>query len=157
MFDFLIKNHKDNVSLLYDITDGTIIIGGSTALKLYGIINRDVVDIDLNIQCSDWEIYKNIIYKNFKVYPMQTVFNDKLGGNILCYLLTSKTNRTHFDLFVNYTPNMFDTINYKNSNVRLFKPELIMYAKQQMIESEPQLIKHGDDILKIKNFLNEAQ
>lgn len=156
MLDFLINNHKNNVQLLYDITEGTIIIGGSTALKLYGIINRDVIDIDLNMQYSDWEIYKNIIYKNFKVYPMQTVFNDKLGGNVLCYLLTSKTNRAHFDLFVNYTPDMFDTIIYKNLNIRLFKPELIMYAKEQMVESEPHLIKHNDDILKIKNFLNET-
>jgi len=155
MFDFLTKNHKDNVSLLYDITDNTIIFGGSTALKLYGIIDRDVVDIDLNIQSSDWEIYKNAIYKNFKVYPMQTVFNDKLGGNILCYLLTSKTNRNQFDLFVNYVPNMFDTIKYKNTDVRLFKPELIMYAKQQMVDSEPELIKHQYDIDKIKTFLDE--
>lgn len=157
MFDFISDDYKKSITLLYEITDEKIIIGGSVALRLQNIINRDTSDIDLNMIYSDWDTYKNIIYKNFKVYPMKTVYNSNLGGNILCYLLTEKNNKINFNLFINYVPNMFDVIEYQNKNIRLFKPELIMFAKEQMFESDPELIKHKYDIDKIKNFLYETK
>ena len=68
MLPFIKKSYANIFEDFYNITNGDIILGGSLSLRLQGVIDRDINDIDLNITISDWNIYKSQITKKYKIY-----------------------------------------------------------------------------------------
>jgi hypothetical protein len=63
----LIKDSYNKIFAdLYKITEGKIILGGSTSLALLGIINRESNDLDVMITHEDWLNYKSLIVHYFQ-------------------------------------------------------------------------------------------
>lgn len=154
MIPFLKQSYNDILFDIYKITNGNIILGGSLSLKLQGIIDRDIDDIDLNILNSDWSLYESLLNKNYKIYP-QSILN--LEPNLkfrICTCLT-KQNINEFHLFINYIEsNLFNLIEYNEYKFRVLKPELHLLDKLCMLEDEPTNSKILYDIECIKQFLN---
>jgi hypothetical protein len=63
------KSYSDIFNELYKITNGKIILGGSLSLRYQTIINRDINDLDVTILAEDWDTYRNVLEKEFRIYP----------------------------------------------------------------------------------------
>lgn len=140
---------------IYSITEGNIIIGGSLSLKLQGVISRDISDIDLNILKNDWNIYENILQRKFRLYKGDLIVNQDLGFNFEVYTGFNKNKCGEFHLFVNYVEDIFNTISSEGYPIRVLKPEFILKDKLWILETEPELIKHNEDIELIKKWADE--
>ena len=151
MIPFLKNPYNIIFDKLYEITNGKIILGGSGSLKYQNIISREVGDIDVNILSEDWELYKNKLTKEFKFYPIKKIVNPLLGFDSHNYTVLSKSVNCRFDLFVHFKNDFFTIID----NIRVVKPEFIYVDKQWILETEPELTKHIEDINLIKHWLDE--
>jgi hypothetical protein len=151
MLNFLTEPYRNIFNKLYELTDGKIILGGSSSLKYQNVISREVKDVDVNILHTDWEIYEPKLIKEFKFYVIKKIINPTLGFNFYNYTVLSKSVNYRFDLFVNFKNDFFTTID----GIRCVKPEFMYIDKQWILETEPELIKHKEDILAIKRWLNE--
>jgi hypothetical protein len=140
---------------IYDITEGNVIIGGSLSLKLQGVIDRDILDIDVNILKTDWDIYEYKLHKEFRLYRGYHIINERIGFNFEVYTGLNKNRCGEFHLFVNHISDIFNTILLDGKMFRVLKPEFMLKDKQWILETEPELIKHKEDIISIKKWLNE--
>ena len=63
--DFLSENQNNILNELYNLTDGKIILSGSSVLRINGIINRSIGNINVNLNKEDVDYFYNIddIYK----------------------------------------------------------------------------------------------
>jgi hypothetical protein len=135
----------------YDITQGCVILGGSCSLKYQNIINREVVDVDINLLKKDWEKYESKLNKHFKFYPNKLLINNKYGFNSINYIGITKDGNDTFDFFIH---NIDDIFIIKN-NIKLLSAEFILKDKEWILETEPNLTKHIEDIQCIKKWINE--
>lgn len=58
--DFLLPKQNEILNELYDLTDGKIMLVGSSILKINGIIDRPIGNINLNINKEDEEQFNKI-------------------------------------------------------------------------------------------------
>ena len=151
MLNFLTEPYRNIFNKLYEITDGNIILGGSASLRYQNVITREVRDIDVNILHTDWELYQPKLNKEFKFYAIKKIANPTLGFDFHNYIVLSKSVNCRFDLFVNFKNDFFTTID----NIRVVRPEFIYVDKQWILETEPELTKHADDVVNIKKWINE--
>jgi hypothetical protein len=151
MISFLSEPYHNIFNKLYELTDGKIILGGSASLRYQNVISREVNDVDVNILHSDWEIYEPKLIKEFKFYAIKKIINPTLGFNFHNYTVLSKSINCSFDLFVNFKNDFFTTID----GIRCVKPEFMYIDKQWILETEPELIKHKEDVKLIKQWLDE--
>lgn len=155
MLPFITKTYVEIFEDFYNITNGDIILGGSLSLRLQGVINRDINDIDLNITKSDWDKYENKITKKYKVYYgalMNLYPNMKYK---ICTCLDSK-NKNEFHLFINnIETNLYNIIVYNDMSIKVLKPELHLLDKECMLADDITNKKNILDIESIKKYLNE--
>jgi hypothetical protein len=59
-----------------------------------------------------------------------------------------------FHLFVNHVNDIYNLIEFENKPLRVLKPEFMLKDKQWILETEPELNKHRQDVESIKNWLN---
>jgi len=145
----LIKNsYSDIFNELYKITNGKIILSGSLSLKYQSIINRDVNDLDVNILVEDWDTYRNVLEKEFRIYPTsQLRYGDLRYDIYTCFNKHTKLNEFH--LFVNYSNDIFDVIN----DIRVLKPSYHLIDKEMIAKSGQDVEKHLNDVEVIKKYL----
>jgi hypothetical protein len=144
------ESYNEIFNRLYQITEGKVILSGSLGLKLQNIIQREVNDLDVNVLSSDWEIYREIIEKTFRVYPGLRIRYGILEYDIYtCFDKITKLNKFH--LFVNYGTNIFITLN----NIRVLNPKIHLIDKEMIAKSGQDVDKHMEDIFLIKNYLHE--
>ena len=155
IFPFIKKSYANIFEDFYNITNGNIILGGSLSLRLQGVIDRDINDIDLNITISDWNIYKSPITKKYKIYH---------GGLLSLYphmeyrisTCLTKENKNEFHLFINnIETNLYNTVVYNDIFIKVLKPELHLLDKECMLKDDPTNKKNLSDLNAIKEFLNE--
>ena len=79
------------------------------------------------------------------------MINDNYGFNSKNYIGILKGTNITFDFFVHNINDIFVV----KDNIRLLNVEFILKDKQWILETEPNLIKHKEDIESIKNWLNE--
>jgi len=155
MLPFITKKYAEIFENLYNITNGDIILGGSLSLRLQGVINRDINDIDLNITKSDWDKYENKITKKYKVYYGALM---NLYPNMqykICTCLDSK-NQNEFHLFINnIETNLYNIIVHNDMSIKVLKPELHLLDKECMLADDITNIKNISDVESIKKYLNE--
>jgi hypothetical protein len=154
MIPYVRKSYADIFEDFYNITNGAIILGGSLSLKMQNVISRDINDLDLAINKSDWDLYEHKIIFKYKVYYGQLV---ELHPNMEHRVCTcfNKENKNEFHLFINNIENdMFNTIFYNNIPIRVFKPELHLLDKEYMLADDVTNMKNVSDVDSIKKYLN---
>jgi hypothetical protein len=152
---FIKKPYANIFEDFYNITNGDIILGGSLSLKLQGIIDRDIDDIDLNITISDWNRYQSQITKKYKIYHGAIMQLHQLMEYRISTCLT-KQNNYKFHLFINnIETNLYNTIVYNNVFIKVLKPELHLLDKEYMLMDDITNAKNISDIEDIKKYLNE--
>ena len=155
MLPFIKKSYVDIFEDFYNITDGNIILGGSLSLKLQGIIDRDIDDIDMNITISDWNTYQSQITKKYKIYHGAVMQLHPMMEYRISTCLT-KQNNNKFHLFINnIETNLYNTIAYNNALIKVLKPELHLLDKEYMLMDDITNTKNISDIESIKKYLNE--
>lgn len=147
--------YKEIFEDLYDITEGNVIIGGSLSLIIHGIIDREINDIDVNILKKDWDKYEHILNQKFRMYQGIRISNPKLNFDFDVYTCLNKNRSGEFHLFVNYFSDIFNSIELEGKMLRVLKPEFILKDKKWILETEPELEKHRNDIDSIKIWLDE--
>lgn len=140
---------------LYTITEGNVIIGGSLSLKLQGVITREIEDIDINILKVDWDKYEFKLNKRFRMYRGNHIFKPSLGFDFEVYTCLNNNKQGEFHLFLNYVNDIFNVIQIEDRVLRVLKPEFMLKDKQWILETEPKLNKHRQDVESIKIWLNE--
>jgi len=155
MLPFVKKPYANIFEDFYNITNGDIILGGSLSLKLQGIIDRDINDIDLNITISDWNRYQSLITKKYKIYHGALMRLLPIMEYRISTCLT-KQNNNKFHLFINnIEPNLYNIIVHNDISVKVLKPELHLLDKECMLADDITNIKNISDIESIKKYLNE--
>lgn len=138
---------------LHNITEGNVIVGGSTSLFLQGIIDRKIDDIDFNISKEDWFKYEGKIQKRFRVYKGLHIINKDGTLNIDIVTCLTKETNIEFHLFINHIFYPYSLVNLGDKEIRVLSPEIILKDKEWIVDEEPHLTKHLVDIDKIKQFL----
>lgn len=152
---FIKKSYVDIFEDFYNITNGDIILGGSLSLRLQGIINRDINDIDFNITKSDWDKYQFNILKKYKIYHGRT-FNLFPHMEYKISMCLTKENKNEFHLFINnIEDNLFNIVVYNDMVIKVLKPELHLLDKEFMLMDDITNTKNISDIESIKKYLNE--
>ncbi len=152
---FIKKSYVDIFKDFYNITNGNIIVGGSLSLRLQGVIDRDINDIDLNITKSDWDKYQSNILKKYKIYhgPIFNLFPHMEYRISTCL---TKENKNEFHLFINnIEDNLFNVVIYNDMVIKVLKPELHLLDKEFMLMDDITNTKNISDIESIKKYLNE--
>jgi len=154
MLPFIRKSYADIFEDFYNITNGDIILGGSLSLKMQNVISRDINDLDLAINKSDWIKYESKIIKKYKIYYGQLIhLPPKLEHRVsTCF---NKENKNEFHLFINNIENdIFNIVIYNNTPIRVFKPELHLLDKEYMLADDITNPKNISDVDSIKKYLN---
>jgi hypothetical protein len=146
--------YNDIFEDLYTITEGNVIIGGSLSLKLQGVITREIEDIDVNILKADWDKYESKLNKTFRMYQGIHIFKPSLGFDFEIYTCLNNNRQGEFHLFLNYVSDIFNIIQHEDKTLRVLKPEFMLKDKQWILETEPELNKHRQDVESIKDWLN---
>jgi hypothetical protein len=155
MLPFVKKPYANIFEDFYNITNGNIILGGSLSLKLQGIIDRDIDDIDMNITISDWNTYQSQIIKKYKIYHGALMRLPPIMEYRISTCLT-KQNNYKFHLFINnIETNLYNIIVHNDISIKVLKPELHLLDKEQMLMDDITNTKNISDIEFIKKYLNE--
>jgi hypothetical protein len=155
MLPFIKKSYSDIFEYFYNVTNGDVILGGSLSLKLQNIICREVNDLDVAINKSDWDNYEHKIIKKYKIYYGQLINLPPKMNHRVCTCFNME-NKNEFHLFINNIEiDMFNIIIYNNIPIRVFKPELHLLDKEYMLTDNVNNMKNMSDVDSIKKYLNE--
>jgi glutathionyl-hydroquinone reductase len=148
----IIKDSYNEIfNQLYHITEGKIILGGSAGLKVLGILDRDINDLDVMLTHKDWIVYKSIIESKFRLYPNLQIKYDTLEYDVYtCFNKITKLDEFH--LFVNYGQNIYINLN----DIMVFNPKIHLKDKEMIAKSGQEYEKHIKDIEHIKKYFNEG-
>jgi hypothetical protein len=155
MINFLFLNDKYNEILndLVSITENNIIIGGSTSLILQNAINRNVNDIDVNMDDDCFTKYQSSLEKYFNFYFMG-IGNMYIKDNIIYTCKHLKTKKL-INLFVTKNVvNYIKEIDYNEIKIKIIDVKHILLDKIDMVNRNQDIEKHSADIIDIKNYLN---
>jgi hypothetical protein len=155
MIPFVRKSYVSIFEDFYNITNGNIILGGSLSLRLQGVIDRGINDIDLNITISDWDKYQSQITKKYKIYH-GALLNLRPFMEYRISTCLTKQNQNEFHLFINnIETNLYNIVVYNDIFIKVLKPELHLLDKECMLADDPSNKKNVSDIDSIRQFLNE--
>lgn len=149
--------YKEILQELYDITEGNVVIGGSLSLKLRGIIDREINDIDVNLSESDWLKYELILNKKFKFYSPKHIVNKDNTQNHTILTCLPKNKNNQFHLFINHIDFPYETIIVDSIKYKLISAQFILKDKLWILEgnSNTDLDKHSKDVENIKKWINK--
>jgi hypothetical protein len=152
-FLFLDESYNQILNDLITITENNIIVGGSVSLVLQNAINRNVNDIDVNIDTDCFIKYEPILKKYFNFYFMG-IGNMYIKNNIIYTCKHLKTKKL-INLFVTENViNYIKEIPYNHSKIKIIDAKHILLDKIDMVNRNQDIKKHSVDIIEIKNYLN---
>lgn len=144
--DFLTNNQNLILNELYDLTEGKIILSGSSVLKMNGIIDRSVGNINVNLNIEDIDYF----YEIDDIYKMDYVRNQDFGIK----------NKTYWFRRFNTVGVMFvsEHMDYEVHNVggkelRVGTVKSVRDNKEELSKSgDVNWIKHYNDVQTIDKF-----
>lgn len=144
--DFITDSNNTIFNDFYNLTEGKIIIGGSSVLKYHQIINRKVGNLNLVLDIDDIGYFDELQ----KHYNFTFVGNQKFGLINKTYWFNK--NQKNGVFFLSNSPN-YDVIDFNGSNVRIQKISDIHFNKEKLVENgDSNSIKHYNDVEMINRF-----
>lgn len=152
-FLFLDETYNKIINDLLEITEHNVIIGGSVSLVLQNIINRNINDIDVNIDEDSFTKYQPLLEKHFNFYFMG-IGNMYIKNNTIYTCKHLKTKKL-INLFVTKNVTKYiKEIEYNNIKLKIIDANHILLDKIDMVSRNQDVKKHSEDIIQIKNYLN---
>lgn len=152
-FPFLNQQQNEILNDLINLTENSIIIGGSTSLVLQNIIDRKINDIDVNISENNFIKYQSILETYFNFYFMG-IGNMYIKSNTIYTCKHLKTKKL-INLFVTKDVAKYvKEIDYNHTNIKIIDAKHILLDKTDMVTRKQDIDKHRADIIKIKKYLN---
>lgn len=144
--DFLSKQNNDTLNNFYNITEGKIILGGSSVLKINNILDRPVGNLNLVLNQSDSKYMDDII----KQYDLTFISKQNYGLKNETYWF--RRNKSHGVLFLSDDLN-FDLFDINDIKLRVNTVDNIMYNKKSLIQNnDTNSLKHHRDVELIERF-----
>ncbi len=144
--DFISKNLSDSI------------ITGSTALRIYGLINRDINDIDIFIKDPDRYVFND----DSRYGESNTLFSNRLGyRNFKSWRWNILKPRVNYevDFFLNKGDINYNVIDYKGVKLKVHNPIDIISKKFEIVSANNLRSiradeKHYSDIIFILNLIS---
>lgn len=144
-----LKQYKDKLDFISDMLPGDIITG-SLSLSLYGLLNRDIGDIDILIKDSDrYESYRSYGYGEDNI-------SNRLGYKTIKYKPSffKRTKSYEVDFFQDNGVH-FEEFNYNGTALKVHHPIEIISHKIEMIKNRTTASsKHSVDLYRIFESIN---
>jgi hypothetical protein len=134
----------------HNLTDGNIILGGSSVLRYHNIIARNVGNLNLALNTSDIKYFE--ILQNH--YNFTFIGEQKFGLINKTYWFKKNNKFGAFYLVDNQT---YDLIDMGDCEIRMAKLSDIHYNKSELIKNgDSNSIKHYNDVEMINKFYGEV-
>lgn len=144
---FLDEFKNETLNKFYDLTEGKIILGGSSVLKYHGIIGRPVGNLNLVLNKSDIQ-YFDAISKSVK---LTFVSEQNYGIKNKTYWFKTNNSNGVFFLSEDYG---YDEFNINETILRIAKIINVKFNKEELISNgDSNSLKHHKDVELINNFL----
>lgn len=146
VLDFLNGGNNKTLNEFYNITDGKIILGGSSVLKINNIIDRPVGNLNLALNHSDSKYIDNIS----EVCELTFVSKQEYGLKNRTYWF--KHNGFRGVLFVSEDLN-YDEFELNGVKLRVATVENVKYNKEELVRNnDSNSLKHHKDVEEIERF-----
>ena len=149
--DFLTKNQNTILNELYDLTDGKIMLVGSSILKINGIIDRPVGNINLNLNEEDITYFERINDE----YKMDYARTQDFGIKNKTYWF-----RKYGTVGVLFVSNHmeFDVHNIGGVELRVGTVSEIRNNKEELVNNgDINWLKHHNDVQLINNYFGKIK
>lgn len=144
--DFLNDGNNKTLNEFYNLTDGKIILGGSSVLKINNIIDRQVGNLNLVLNHSDSKYVEEIS----KVCDLTFVSKQEYGLKNKTYWF--KHNGYRGVLFISEDLD-YDEFNFEGVKLRVATIENVKYNKEELIKNnDSNSLKHHKDVEMVENF-----
>jgi hypothetical protein len=144
--DFLNSGNNKTLNEFHQITDGKIILGGSSVLKINKIIDRRVGNLNLALNHSDSKYIDEIS----KVCELTFVSKQEYGLKNKTFWF--KHNGYHGVLFLSEDLN-YDEFEFGDVKLRVATVENVKFNKQELLKNnDSNSLKHHKDIEEIEKF-----
>jgi hypothetical protein len=144
--DFLNDGNNKTLNEFYQITDGKIILGGSSVLKINKIIDRQVGNLNLALNHSDSKYVDEIS----KVCELTFVSKQEYGLKNKTFWF--KHNGYRGVLFVSEDLN-YDEFEFDGIKLRVATVDNVKFNKQELVRNnDSNSLKHHKDIEEIEKF-----
>ena len=142
-----LKQHKDKLDFISDTLSNDIITG-SLSLSLYGLLNRDIGDIDILIKDSDrYDSYRSYGYGEDDI-------SSRLGYKNIKYKPSFfKISKTYEVDFFKDNGVHFEEFNYNGTTLKVHHPIEIISHKIE-INRITASSKHSGDLYRIFEYIN---
>lgn len=144
-----LKQHKDKLDFISDTLSNDIITG-SLSLSLYGLLNRDIGDIDILIKDSErYDSYRSYGYGEDDI-------SNRLGYKNIKYKPSffKRTKSYEVDFFEDNGVH-FEEFNYNGTALKVHHPIEIISHKIEMIKNRTTASsKHSGDLYRIFESIN---
>lgn len=145
--DFLSVQNNNTLNDFYNITEGKIILGGSSILKINKIIDRNVGNLNLVLNQSD-SIYLDDIVKKYNL-----TFISKQNYGLKNETYWFRRDESHGVLFLTNDDFDFDLFNFDGIKLRVGTIENLKHNKESLIKNnDTNSLKHYKDIEHIEKF-----
>jgi hypothetical protein len=144
--DFLSDGQNTILNELYNLTEGNIILSGSSVLKINGVVDRSIGNINLNLNKEDF----NYFHKIDTVFKMEYVRDQYFGIKNKTYWF--RRNNTVGVLFISDNID-FDVHNINGNELRVGTVKSIRDNKEELVNSgDVNWKKHYNDVQLIDKF-----
>lgn len=144
--DFLNDGNNKTLNEFYNLTDGKIILGGSSVLRINNIINRQVGNLNLALNQSDSKYIENIS----KVCELTFVSKQDYGLKNKTYWF--KHNGFRGVLFLSGDLD-YDEFEFNGTKLRVATIENVKYNKEELVRNnDSNSLKHHKDVEEIERF-----
>jgi len=144
--NFLNDGNNKTLNEFHNLTDGKIMLGGSSVLKFHGIIDRKVGNLNLALNHSDVEYFERIRE------TCEFTFISKQDYGLKNKTYWFKKNNLNGVLFL-CDDLEYDIVNFENVELRIAKIMNVKYNKEEMIKNgDSNSLKHHKDVELINKF-----
>lgn len=151
-----IKKYSKELNFIGGELEKDDIITGSLCLALYGLIDRDISDIDIIIKNKNrYKNYRRYGYGNDNDIPNRLGYKEISKKYKLWYIFKKKLTY-QVDFFENTGNHSYSILNYSGYKLRVDNPIQVMQLKNSLHNPQwiSSSIKHREDLVKIIHYFN---
>lgn len=135
-FNFLNDVQKEIIDIFNEIAGNNevskVIIGGSIALRSYGLLNRPIGDIDVMLKASDYDVFINQFVDKLKIYDFRNI-------NIIHNLPSSASCEQYLHRRLNINI-------YNKKYLKFLRTDICFFLYNDLTQLEDKIIKTYDNI-----------